>query len=56
MIVFVVWGPAASDLAQAQGTGNYHAAFASVRESWQPGDKLITFHPAAAHFCLGRSD
>jgi hypothetical protein len=57
-VVFVIakWGPAAWDNAHAQGTGNYHTAFAFVRENWQPGDKVMTFHPAAAYLYLGRSD
>ncbi len=57
-VVFVVaWlGPAAWDIAQAQGTGNYHTAFAFVRENWEPGDKVMTFHAAAAYLYLGRCD
>ncbi|GAB4543534.1 MAG: hypothetical protein Kow0063_36790 [Anaerolineae bacterium] len=57
MALVAAWvGPAAVNVAQAQGTGNYHTAFAFVRESWQPGDKVMTFHPAAAYLYLGRCD
>jgi 4-amino-4-deoxy-L-arabinose transferase-like glycosyltransferase len=56
VLVIARWGPAAWDLAQMQSTGGYHTAFAFVRENWQPGDKVMTFHPAAAYLYLGRSD
>jgi 4-amino-4-deoxy-L-arabinose transferase-like glycosyltransferase len=50
------WGSSAWDIAKAQGTGDYNTAFAFVRENWQPGDKVMTFHPAAAYLYLGRCD
>ncbi len=56
VLVLASWGPAAWDAAHIRGTGDYHTAFAFVRESWQPGDKVITFHPAAAYLYLGRCD
>jgi len=56
MLITAWWGSTAWDIAQAQGTGDYHTAFAFVRENWQPGDKVMTFHPAAAYLYLGRCD
>ena len=56
VLVIAVWGGAAWDLAHLEGTGNYHTAFAFVRENWQPGDKVMTFHAAAAYLYLGRCD
>jgi len=56
VLVVAWWGPAAWDTAQAQGTGDYHTAFAFVRENWLPGDRVMTFHPAAAYLYLGRCD
>ena len=56
VLVIAWWGTAAWDLAHMQDTGNYHTAFAYVRENWQPEDKVMTFHPAAAYLYLGRSD
>jgi hypothetical protein len=54
VLIVAWWGPAAWDT--AEGTGDYHTAFAFVRENWQPGDRVMTFHPAAAYLYLGRSD
>jgi hypothetical protein len=51
-----MWGLPAWELAQAQGTGDYNTAFAYVRQNWQPGDRVMTVHPAAAYLYLGRSD
>jgi hypothetical protein len=56
VLVIASWGGAAWDLAHLQGTGNYHTAFAHVRENWQSGDKVMTFHAAAAYLYLGRCD
>jgi 4-amino-4-deoxy-L-arabinose transferase-like glycosyltransferase len=56
VLVIAWWGPAAWDLAQTQSTGGYHTAFAFVRENWQPEDKVMTFHSAAAYLYLGRCD
>jgi 4-amino-4-deoxy-L-arabinose transferase-like glycosyltransferase len=56
VLVVVMWAPAAWDIAHARGTGNYHTAFGFVRENWLPGDKVMTFHAAAAYLYLGRSD
>ncbi len=56
VLVIAWWGPAAWDLAQTRSTGGYHTAFAFVRENWQPEDKVMTFHPAAAYLYLGRCD
>jgi hypothetical protein len=56
VLVIALWGPAAWDLARMRSTGGYHTAFAYVRENWQPEDKVMTFHPAAAYLYLGRSD
>jgi hypothetical protein len=56
VLVIARWGGAAWDLAHLEGTGNYHTAFAYVRENWQPGDKVMTFHAAAAYLYLGRCD
>jgi 4-amino-4-deoxy-L-arabinose transferase-like glycosyltransferase len=56
LLIFAQWGPSAWDIAHAQGTGDYNTAFAFVRDNWQPGDKVMTFHPAAAYLYLGRSD
>ncbi len=56
VIVVGVWGSAAWDISNAQGTGNYNTAFAFVRENWQPGDKVMTVHPSAAYLYLGRCD
>jgi hypothetical protein len=43
-------------VAQARSTGDYHTAFAYVREQWQPGDIVMTTHPAAAYLYLERCD
>jgi 4-amino-4-deoxy-L-arabinose transferase-like glycosyltransferase len=57
-IVAVVgaWGPAALDISDTRGTGNYHTAFAFVHKNWQPGDRVMTIHPSAAYLYLGRCD
>lgn len=55
-IIVGTWGPAAWDVAGAQGTGDYNTAFASVRENWRPGDRVMTVHPSAAYLYLGRCD
>jgi 4-amino-4-deoxy-L-arabinose transferase-like glycosyltransferase len=56
VLVIAVWGPAAWDTAHAQGTGDYNTAFTFVRENWQPGDRVMTIHPAAAYLYLGQCD
>ncbi len=50
------WGPAAWNMAGAKATGDYHTAFAYVRQHWQPGDRVMTTHPAAAYLYLRRND
>ena len=56
LLVIAMRGPDAWDFAHRQATGHYHTAFAYVREHWEPGDKVMTFHPAAAYLYLGRCD
>ena len=57
VLLIIAWlGVGALSEAPAQGTGDYHTAFAFVRENWQPEDRVMTFHPAAAYLYLGRSD
>jgi 4-amino-4-deoxy-L-arabinose transferase-like glycosyltransferase len=56
VVVIAMWGPAAWNTAHAQGTGNYNTAFTFVRENWQPGDKVMTIHPAAAYLYVGQCD
>jgi hypothetical protein len=51
-----MWGARAWNVAQAQGTGDYNTAFAYVKANWQPGDRLMTTHPAAAYLYLGFCD
>ncbi len=55
-LIVTLWGPAAWGVAQARSTGDYNTAFAYVREQWQPGDVVMTTHPAAAYLYLGRCD
>jgi hypothetical protein len=55
LVVAQLW-PAAWDMATSQATGNYHTAFAFVRENWQAEDRVMTFHPAAAYLYLRRCD
>ncbi|MBE7554712.1 MAG: glycosyltransferase family 39 protein [Anaerolineales bacterium] len=55
-LIAVQWGSPAWELAQAQGTGDYNIAFAYVRQNWQPGDGVMTVHPAAAYLYLDRCD
>ena len=50
------WGPKAIDTAQAQGTGHYDTAFAYVSQHIEPGDRVMTFHPAAAELFYGSPD
>lgn len=56
-LLLVLWW-ASDDWSKAtvQGTGNYNSAFEYVREQLQPGDKIMTIHPAAAFLFAGRSD
>lgn len=56
VFIAVVWGPAAWDTAHGQTTGDYDIAFAFVKEQWQPGDRVMTEHPAAAYLYLGQND
>lgn len=55
-LIALQWGPAAWNMAGAKATGDYHTAFAYVREHWQPGDRVMTTHPAAAYLYLRRND
>jgi len=55
-LVAMMWGSRAWNVAQAQGTGDYNTAFAYVKANWQPGDRLMTTHPAAAYLYLGFCD
>lgn len=55
-LVTVLWGPVAWDTAHGQTTGDYDLAFAFVREQRQPGDKIMTEHPAAAYLYLEQND
>lgn len=54
LIVAAGW-PAAQRLLANTGD-DYDAAFAFVREQWQPGDAIFTGTPAAAMYYLGRND
>ncbi len=56
VLVMARWGPDAWGTAHFQGEGDYNTAFAFVREYWQPGDRVMTFHTAAAYLYLGRCD
>jgi 4-amino-4-deoxy-L-arabinose transferase-like glycosyltransferase len=57
MLVVTITGPGAWETAHPQGTGDpYNAAFSTVQEHWQPGDKLMTVHPAAAYLYLKQCD
>ncbi|GIK39180.1 MAG: hypothetical protein BroJett011_30130 [Chloroflexota bacterium] len=55
-LIVVQWGSPAWELAQAQGTGDYNTAFTYVRQNWQPSDRVMTVHPAAAYLYLDRCD
>lgn len=55
-LIAALWGQDAWDTAFAQGAGNYHTAFAYVKEQLQPGDKIMTIHPAAAYLYTGQAD
>ncbi|MFN8459882.1 MAG: glycosyltransferase family 39 protein [Anaerolineae bacterium] len=55
-LIVTHWGTPAWNMAQAQSTGDYNTAFAYVREHWQPDDKVMTTHPAAAYLYLRRCD
>ncbi|NJN93026.1 MAG: glycosyltransferase family 39 protein [Anaerolineales bacterium] len=56
ILIALLWGPRAWNVAQTQGTGDYNTAFAYVKANWQPGDRLMTTHPAAAYLYLGFCD
>lgn len=56
VLIAVLWGLPAWELAHARGTGDYNTAFAYVRQNWRPGDRVMTVHPAAAYLYLGRCD
>jgi hypothetical protein len=55
-LIVILWGPSALELTQARGTGDYNTAFTYVRQNWQPGDRVMTVHPAAAYLYLDRCD
>ena len=55
-LIVAMWGPTAWAMAHTQGQGDYNTAFAAVGERWQPGDKVMTVHPAAAYLYLKRCD
>jgi 4-amino-4-deoxy-L-arabinose transferase-like glycosyltransferase len=55
-LIVAQFGPAAWDIAHSQATGDYHTAFAFVRQNWQADDRVMTFHPAAAYLYLRRCD
>lgn len=55
-LVVFAWGPVAWNTAHGQTTGDYDLAFAFVREQWQPGDKIMTEHPAAAYLYMEQND
>ncbi len=56
-LVLTLWW-ASDDWSKAfvQGTGDYNSAFKYVRQQLQPGDKIMTIHPAAAYLFAGQSD
>jgi 4-amino-4-deoxy-L-arabinose transferase-like glycosyltransferase len=57
MLVVAIKGPGAWETPYSQGTGDsYNTAFTTVREHWQPGDKMITVHPAASYLYLRQCD
>lgn len=55
-LIVTYLGSTAWGLAGAKGTGDYNTAFAYVRQNWQPGDRVMTVHPAAAYLYLDRCD
>lgn len=55
-LVVAVWGPLAWDTVHGQTTGSYNTAFVFVRDQMQPGDKVMTEHPAAAYLYLDQND
>jgi len=56
LLIVVLWGPPAWETVHGQTTGAFDTAFAFVKEQWQPGDKVMTEHPAAAYLYLGQND
>ncbi len=56
ILILTMWWSTAWRLTQAQGTGHYDTAFQYLSQQWQPNDKVITFHPAAAYLFFGQID
>jgi len=54
-LILVVARPSVASLLSQPGE-DYDAAFAFVRNHWQPGDKIMTGTPPAAAFYLGHND
>lgn len=54
-LVAGLWSGPALDLVRRRSTGDFDTAFAFVRRQWQPGDAVMTEHPAAAYVYLGQS-
>ena len=54
--IAVLWGGPTWDLAAARSTGDYDTAYDYVRKNWQPGDRIMSEHPAAAYLYMGQID
>lgn len=51
-----LWGGPTWDLASVRATGDFDTAYEFVREHWQPGDRVMTEHPAAGYLYLQQVD
>ncbi len=54
--VAILWGGPTWELASVRATGDYDTAYDFVREQWQPGDRIMTEHPAAGYLYMAQVD
>ncbi len=56
ILIVAVWGYPSWKLAHTRATGDFDTAYAFVRKNWQPGDRVMTEHPAAAYLYMEQND
>ncbi len=56
MPIAAAWGRPSWELARVRATGDYDTAYDFVRQNWQPGDRIMTEHPAAAYLYMEQTD
>lgn len=54
--VAIAWGSPTWKLATTRATGDYDTAYDFVQEQWQPGDRIMTEHPAAGYLYMEQVD